>query len=232
ITFRRKIAKRMDDLRERFNEIADERSMFHLKDGVVDRRIELHQKQETSSILTEPQVYGRDEEKDHVIKMLLNNVNSQEDVSIYPMVGIGGLGKTTFAQLVYNDERKYPLATHFRNAPLANSELLEFLFEPTVSCGNEGFNHKHPIPMVTPHNVHTTKVPSDNVPTSCAHRGTTPAPPKQTQVPTTSRAKSDAGSLKQKCKRDPPEPDPLVKSIGELVEVVKTQTMGDKKTCG
>ncbi|KAF9626728.1 hypothetical protein IFM89_038902 [Coptis chinensis] len=161
-------------------------------------------------------------------------------------------------EAIYCYKQKYPLASHFRNAPLANSKLLEFLFEPTVSYGDEGFNHKHPIPMVTPHNVHTIEVenidsasednqihgadylddhfsnvtyyeeynpyisqddhpshvPSDNVPTSCAHSGTTPAPPKQTQVPTTSRAKSDAGSSKQKRKSDSPEPDLLVKSIG------------------
>ncbi|KAF9612892.1 hypothetical protein IFM89_004308 [Coptis chinensis] len=55
-------------------------------------------------------------------------------------------------------------------------------------------------------------------------------PPNQRQVPTTSRAKSYASSSQQKRKRDSIEPaDPLIKSIGELVEMVKTETMGDKK---
>ncbi|KAF9608798.1 hypothetical protein IFM89_011567 [Coptis chinensis] len=54
------------------------------------------------------------------------------------------------------------------------------------------------IPLLSTYNDHSSHVPSDNILTNCAHSGTTTTPPKQTQVPTTSRAKSDAGISKQK----------------------------------
>nr|AAP45190.2 Disease resistant protein rga-tr, putative [Solanum bulbocastanum] len=56
------------------------------------------------SVLTEPQVYGRDKEKDEIVKILINNVSDAQEVSVLPIVGMGGLGKTTLAQMVFNDQ--------------------------------------------------------------------------------------------------------------------------------
>ncbi|XP_073014259.1 disease resistance protein RGA2-like [Typha latifolia] len=51
-------------------------------------------------------VFGRDNEKDDVINKLLNsNPTAEKNYSILPIVGVGGVGKTTLAQFVYNDER-------------------------------------------------------------------------------------------------------------------------------
>ena len=50
---------------------------------------------QTSSLLTEPEVYGRDEEKKAIISMLLEpNLNSsvRNRFSVIPVVGIGGVG--------------------------------------------------------------------------------------------------------------------------------------------
>ncbi|KAF2282637.1 hypothetical protein GH714_043718 [Hevea brasiliensis] len=47
--------------------------------------------------------------RDNIIETLLQSVNA-ENVSIIPIVGIGGIGKTTLAKLVYGDQR---IATHF-----------------------------------------------------------------------------------------------------------------------
>ena len=47
---------------------------------------------------------GRDEDKKEIIKSLLQSKN-EDNLSVVAIVGIGGLGKTTLAQLVYNDEK-------------------------------------------------------------------------------------------------------------------------------
>ncbi|KAG6474995.1 hypothetical protein ZIOFF_064212 [Zingiber officinale] len=66
---------------------------------------------ETSSFLPEL-VFGRDEDREKIIQMLLgsaeqssSSIRDNNGFSVIPLVGIGGIGKTTLAQFVYNDDR-------------------------------------------------------------------------------------------------------------------------------
>ncbi|KAE8773661.1 putative disease resistance protein RGA3 [Hordeum vulgare] len=49
-------------------------------------------------------VVGRDLEKDQIIRLLLNDNNAREDISIVSIVGFGGLGKSTLAESVFADK--------------------------------------------------------------------------------------------------------------------------------
>ena len=58
---------------------------------------------ETYSFVLEDEVIGREDDKKEIMRRLFDD-NVVANISIIPIVGIGGLGKTTLAQLVYNEE--------------------------------------------------------------------------------------------------------------------------------
>ncbi|XP_055820961.1 putative disease resistance protein RGA3 [Solanum dulcamara] len=102
ITFRHKIGKRMKEMMEKLDAIAKERMDFHLQENIIERQTA---RRETGFVLTEAKVYGRDKEEEEVVKILINNVSDAQEFSVLPILGMGGLGKTTLAQMVFNNQR-------------------------------------------------------------------------------------------------------------------------------
>ncbi|KAA3476406.1 disease resistance protein RGA2-like [Gossypium australe] len=82
LLFRLDMARKFKNVRKKLDAIAGEKSKFHLREEVL----------------------GRADEKKNIVSMLLSNVSHHDDLSVYAICGMRGHGKTTIAQLVYNDE--------------------------------------------------------------------------------------------------------------------------------
>ncbi|XP_027181785.1 disease resistance protein RGA2-like [Coffea eugenioides] len=104
LVFRHRIGKRMKEILDKFNAIADERIKLDLSDQ--KRGSYFNASRETGSVVNEPEVLGRDDEKRQIVRILTEEIiGDDQNVSVLPIVGVGGLGKTTLARLVFNDKR-------------------------------------------------------------------------------------------------------------------------------
>ncbi|XP_073261989.1 putative disease resistance RPP13-like protein 1 [Populus alba] len=62
--------------------------------------------EKTTPLVNESLVYGRDADKEAIMEHLLTQHNTDgSNLCAIPIVGMGGIGKTALAQLIYNDEK-------------------------------------------------------------------------------------------------------------------------------
>ncbi|XP_050284279.1 putative disease resistance protein RGA4 [Quercus robur] len=98
-----RMGHKVKTMKERFDEIAAARNKFGLEERSEESRVRYKAREQTHSLLPAEVVIGREDDKKAIIGSLLDP-NVKENVSVLPIVGIGGLGKTTVAQLVFNDK--------------------------------------------------------------------------------------------------------------------------------
>ncbi|XP_040372983.1 putative disease resistance protein RGA4 [Rosa chinensis] len=106
---RHEIAAKIKELNESLDLIDQNKQSFGFHQNTT-RVPELPQRQKTTS-LPNIKTFGRDKEKNLIVSKLISESSQEKEVPlIIPIVGMGGMGKTTLAQLVYNDEN---VKSHF-----------------------------------------------------------------------------------------------------------------------
>ncbi|KAI3413017.1 DNA_MISMATCH_REPAIR_2 domain-containing protein [Psidium guajava] len=103
LAHRLKVANKIQELRKKLDGIKDDRK-FRLEPHLSGPSVAIVGRRTTHSFAREEEIIGREEDKKAIIAHLLDS-SSRERVSVVSIVGIGGLGKTTLARLVYNDDK-------------------------------------------------------------------------------------------------------------------------------
>ncbi|XP_039162137.1 putative disease resistance RPP13-like protein 1 [Eucalyptus grandis] len=96
---------KVQEINGRLKAIVTRKAHLSLRENVVDKSNYTNKRDPTTS-LSEPQFLGREKEEAQIIELLISEVeNSNATLSIVPIVGMGGVGKTALAQRVYNDAK-------------------------------------------------------------------------------------------------------------------------------
>ncbi|XP_012843384.1 PREDICTED: putative disease resistance protein RGA3 [Erythranthe guttata] len=105
-TRRLKMARKINDIIQNFEEINKEATDYDLQKAVVGAYAPLTGSSvglETDSFSIDPIFLGRENDVSEIVKMMTTLPNDQV-LSILPICGMGGLGKTTVAQNVFDHE--------------------------------------------------------------------------------------------------------------------------------
>uniref|UniRef100_A0A5B6ZY34 Putative disease resistance RPP13-like protein 1 n=1 Tax=Davidia involucrata TaxID=16924 RepID=A0A5B6ZY34_DAVIN len=106
VKFDYNMKSKIEDITSRLQDIETQKNVLDLKvnilGGVRSNNTVREMYLPTTSLVDESSVYGREKDKEAILE-LLRGESSDENVSVIPILGMGGVGKTTLAQLVYND---------------------------------------------------------------------------------------------------------------------------------
>ena len=100
--FNVEMGSKIKDITARLMDISTRRIELGLEK--VGGPVSTWQRPPTTCLVNEPCVYGRDKDEKMIVDLLLRDGGSESKVGVVPIVGMGGVGKTTLARLVFNDE--------------------------------------------------------------------------------------------------------------------------------
>uniref|UniRef100_A0A7N2LMG1 Uncharacterized protein n=1 Tax=Quercus lobata TaxID=97700 RepID=A0A7N2LMG1_QUELO len=88
----------------RLQEIVTQKNDLELKVKAQGMTKTTRSRLPSTSLVNEGQVFGRDEDKKTIINLLLSGESGDAQLSVIAILGMAGLGKTTLAQLIYNED--------------------------------------------------------------------------------------------------------------------------------
>ncbi|XP_022756851.1 putative disease resistance RPP13-like protein 1 [Durio zibethinus] len=103
VKFSTKMESKIKKLTARLEEAVAMKDDLSLVENDRGRYERMRERLRTSSLVDDSRVYGREGDKEAILDLLMKD--SDDGVGVVSIVGMGGVGKTTLAQLVYNDAK-------------------------------------------------------------------------------------------------------------------------------
>ncbi|XP_062173783.1 putative disease resistance RPP13-like protein 1 [Alnus glutinosa] len=100
-----RLESKITDITDRFNELVMQKTDLRLKETAVGKSHRKTGALAPTSLVTEPDICGRDEDKEVVLDWLLSEKCRDAKLSVIPIRGMGGIGKTTLAKYVFHDKK-------------------------------------------------------------------------------------------------------------------------------
>ncbi|RCV39692.1 hypothetical protein SETIT_8G243800v2 [Setaria italica] len=106
VIFRIRMASKLQRVVDTINVLVHHMNDFGFNTPQHQQAPALKEGRETDSNIVDPKNIvsrSRHEERKKIVEILVNDQATNGDLKVIPIVGMGGLGKTTLAQLIYND---------------------------------------------------------------------------------------------------------------------------------
>jgi len=153
-SFNKKIESGLKEVLDKLEYLARQKGALGLKEPTYssgESGSNVSQKLPSTSLVAESVIYGRDADKDMIINWLTLETHIQKQPSILSIVGMGGLGKTTLAQHVYNDPKMddakfdtkaWVCVSNYFDVLIVSKTILEAITDKKDDSGNLEMVHK------------------------------------------------------------------------------------------